>query len=168
MKYVVFNMIEYQSSKQYDVCSKNDMFCEIEYNNESHSTKVISNQNKAIWNEFLIFPYVDTCNYFSMRIYDKDSFYNQSLILDKTIFFDTDFTKRYIKYTQDGLVFFYALSEISPIDTSIHRIDSIKTHYNKKIELLKKKNNEIHTDLILNRSIIQKIDTLIQNKNFLG
>jgi hypothetical protein len=164
MKYIVFHIIEYTSQKQYDICSENDMYCEVEYSNNTYSTKVIKNKNKAGWNEMIVCPHNDTCSYFTIRIYDKDALYQKTLIYTKTFFLKSQYNHSYIKHDEDGLHFFYTLSELDPLDKYKHKIKSLENHYTLEIEKLRLKTNQLQTDLCMNRSIINQINTIIKNK----
>ena len=162
MKYIIFHIVTYKSNKSYDLTSKNDLFCQVQYNNNDYTTKVIHDLNEPIWNEIIVSPYNDTCNLFSISIYDKDALYSKELVLKKTYFISQDSQEKYIRCKDDGFDFFYTISELDPINKYKDRFESIENSYIQKIKHLKNQNNDLHCKINKQNTMIQQIHSILE------
>lgn len=94
MDLLKLNIISYNSSKNIDLFSSNDIKIKIKYGNYYIEMPFVRNENKVIYNEEFIFKYMKDIP-LSIIIYDTDNIFGDIELYREMLFKLSD--KRYIK-----------------------------------------------------------------------
>tara|TARA_B110000483_G_scaffold225947_1_gene286100 strand:- start:772 stop:1161 length:390 start_codon:yes stop_codon:yes gene_type:complete len=92
MKLLKINLISFESNKNLDIFSKNDIVVSIKYGDYNITTGIINNNNNPVFNKEYILQYTDNTNLI-VSVYDTDFMFGD-MELYKEIIFNLD-TKRY-------------------------------------------------------------------------
>mgnify|MGYP006096928825 CR=1 FL=1 len=134
MKLLKINLISFESNKNLDIFSKNDIVVSIKYGDYNITTGIINNNNNPVFNKEYILQYTDNTNLI-VSVYDTDFMFGD-MELYKEIIFNLD-TKRYcnneLKYYFEIIYNEYDFLNLqncfNTLYNNVNKIKDNNTHY---------------------------------------
>ena len=145
----------------------NDLYVEVQYNNQKRRTHTIWNNSLPVWNEKFVFDLNENINHFFIIIYEKNVWTSTEKIHEAKINLNYNDVKTFkYKYLEisHGIPFKNKIANLNTenkiINTSNINLKNINKQLNNKIKNLQENNNTLLNE---NKYLKEKNDSLKYN-----